>query len=226
MSGPDFKRYSSLNWRDRAKERKRRAEELNDTLAAYHSCYWRVREADLALSPYGVRLVPNDRVFHIYEDWPGLDRRKVSGSVRDGRKLIWRRPEADRPLCRYCSTRWEPRTDGSRIWWLLPEGQSACVHCRGCKAPGNLSLGPKLRCAHSSWKSARQMVAASKPRHHRIHFGIGVAWEKDGGVLQFMEGRDRGAPVPLCRQQHALTGRSSEKRSYLVERGVTIRGPL
>ena len=72
----------SLNWRDRAKERKRRAEELNDTLAAYCRFYWRVRMGDLALEPYGIRLVPNDRVVHIYEDWPGLDRRKVSGLGR------------------------------------------------------------------------------------------------------------------------------------------------
>ena len=84
--------YGSLNWRDRAKERKRRAEELNDTLAAYCRFYWRVRASDLVLRRYGIRLIANDRVFHVYEDWPGLDRRKVSGSAWDGRKLIWRKP--------------------------------------------------------------------------------------------------------------------------------------
>src|SRR5215472_14088242 len=113
--------YGSLNWRDRAKERKRRAEELNDTLAAYCRFYWRVRMGDLALEPYGIRLVPNDRVVHIHEDWPGQDRRKVSGSVWDGRKLTWRRPEADQPLCRHCSARWVPRSNGSQIWWLLTD---------------------------------------------------------------------------------------------------------
>jgi hypothetical protein len=35
---------------------------------------------------------------------------------------------------------------------------------------------------------------------------------------------DRGAPVPLCRQQEALTDRSSEKRSYPIERGVAYPG--
>jgi hypothetical protein len=84
--------YESMNWRDRAKERKRRADELNDTLEAHYRFYWNVRTADLALRPYGVRLIVNDRVFHIYDGWPGSDRRKVSGSICDGRKLIWRAP--------------------------------------------------------------------------------------------------------------------------------------
>ena len=123
----------SLNWRDRAKERKRRAKELNDTLAAYCRFYWRVRTGDLALEPYGIRLIPNAPVFHIYEDWPGLDRRKVSGSVWDGRKPIWRTP----------SVRDYPHK------------------------PGKLTNGPKVRCAHRSWKSAKQVSAASsKPVPH------------------------------------------------------------
>ena len=62
--------YGSLNWRDRAKERKRRAEELNDTLAAYCRFYWRVRASDLVLRRYGIRLIANDRVFHVSTDKP------------------------------------------------------------------------------------------------------------------------------------------------------------
>jgi hypothetical protein len=184
--------YESLNWRDRTKERKRRADELNDTLAAYHRFYWRVRLADLALSPYGIRLIPNDRVFHIYEE---PDRRKVSGSVGDGRKLIWRKPVVgDYPY---------PR-------------------------PTKLRNGPKLpKCAHRNWKSAKQMSALyTKPVQPR---GIGRAWTDDAAardVLLMLKAAalDRGAPVPLCRQQEALTGRSSERRSYLVERGVAYSG--
>ena len=185
--------YGSLNWRDRAKEKKRRAEELSDTLAAYYGFYWRVRTGDLALEPYGIRLVPNDRVFHVHEDWPGLDRRKVSGSVWDGRKPIWRTP----------SIRDYPHK------------------------PGKLTNGPKVRCAHRSWKSAKQISgASSKPAPHR---GIGRAWQDDTAardVLLMLKGAalDRGAPAPLCRQQEALTDRSSEKRSYLIERGVAYPG--
>ena len=66
------KTYASLNWRDRAAEVKLRAERVNDTLAG----------ADAALSPYGIRLI-NERGLHVYEEWPGLDRRMVSGSVWD-----------------------------------------------------------------------------------------------------------------------------------------------
>jgi hypothetical protein len=219
--------YKSLNWRDRAKGRQRATELLNDTLAAYHEFYWQLRMADVALSPYGVRLIPNDRVFHIFEDWPGLDRRKVSGSVWDGRKLIWRRPEADRPLCWHCSARWEPDSNGSQIWWLLAEGQQACIHCCGRRTRGKLRNGPKVRCAHRTWKSAKQLVAAS--RESAPHLGIGRAWEEDTAardVLRVLKemALDRGAPVPLCRQQEALTGRSSESRSYISERGVAYPG--
>ena len=69
------KTYASLNWRDRATEVKLRAEGVSDALAG----------ADAALSPYGIHLI-NERGPHVYEEWPGLDRRKVSGSVWDGRQ--------------------------------------------------------------------------------------------------------------------------------------------
>ena len=188
--------YGSLNWRDRAKERKRRAEELNDTLAAYCRFYWRVRASDLVLRPYGIRLIANDRVFHVYEDWPGLDRRKVSGSAWDGRKLIWRKP----------SVRDYPHK------------------------LGKLTNGPKIRCAHKGgWKSAAQLVAASRGVSRFSHRGIGRAWEDDTAardVLLMLKGAalDRGAPVPLCWQQEAITGRFSVKRPYVIERGVAYPG--
>ena len=184
--------YGSLNWRDRAKERKRRAEELNDTLAAYCRFYWRVRTGDLVLRPYGIRLIANSRVFHAHEDWPGLDRRKISGSVWDGRKPIWRTP----------SVRDYPHK------------------------PGKLTNGPKIRCAHKGgWKSAAQLTAASRRVSLFSRRGIGRAWQDDTAarnVLLMLKGAalDRGAPVPLCRQQEALTDRSSEKRSPIRSSAV------
>jgi hypothetical protein len=121
--------YGSLNWRDRAKERKRRAEELNDTLAAYYGFYWHVRTGDLALEPYSIRLIPNAPVFHIHEDWPGLDRRKVSGSVWDGRKPIWRRPSV-----RDYPHKLGKLTNGPKI---------RCAHKGGWKSAAQLVAAPR-----------------------------------------------------------------------------------
>ena len=184
------KTYASLNWRDRAAEVKLRAEGANDTLAG----------ADAALIPYGIRII-NERGLHVYEEWPGLDRRKVSGSVWDGRKLIWRKPAI-------------------KTLWQIPMAPLRFDKLRN---------GPKIRCAHRTWKSAKQQVTASREPALFSHQGIGRAWEEDTAArdtlleMQSMA-LDRGAPVPLCRQQDALTGRSSEKRSYLIERGVAYPG--
>lgn len=154
--------YPDMGRREREHHRRHLAKRLNDTNAAAAENYWNVRIASPALEPYGIQLVPNDRVLHIFQEWPQQVRRKVSGSAWDGQKLIWHRPQADRPLCRYCSARWEPRSDGSQIWWLLADGHSACIHCRERKSPGKLTDGPKIRCAHRSWKSSKQMTATAR----------------------------------------------------------------
>ena len=184
------KTCSSLNWRDRAAEVKLRAERVNDTLAG----------GDAALIPYGIRLI-NERGLHVYEDWPGLDRRKVSGSV------------------------WNPI--GLAFLVALMRNQMFLLVVR---LPKPSEWKPeKTRCAHRTWKSAKQLVAASREPALFSHPGIGRAWEEDTAArdtlldLQSMA-LDRGAPVPLCRQQEDLTGRSSEKRSYLIERGVAYPG--
>ena len=184
------KTYASLNWRDRAAEVKLRAEGVKDTLAG----------ADAALSPYGIRLI-NERGLHIYEEWPGLDRRKVSGSV------------------------WNPI--GLAFLVALMRNPMLLLVVR---LPKPSQWKPeKTRCAHRTWKSANQMVAASRAPDLFSHPGIGRAWEEDTAARAFLLqlwalGLDRGAPVPLCRQQEDLTARSSEKRSYLVERGVAYPG--
>jgi hypothetical protein len=154
--------------------------------------------ADVALSSYGIRLIPNDRVFHIFEDWPGLDRRKVSGSI------------------------WNPI--GLAFLIALTRAPIFFLVVRLPKA--SQWKAKKTRCAHRTWKSAKQLAAS---RELPPHLGIGRAWEDDTAarhVLQALKSSapDRGAPVPLCRQQHALTGRSSERRSYVIERGVAYPG--
>jgi len=58
---------------------------------------------------------------------------------------------------------------------------------------------------------------------------MGAAWldaGPAGDALRRLKASalDRGAPVPLCAQQHRLTGRSSLSRSFLVERGVAYGG--
>jgi hypothetical protein len=111
--------YIEMGWRDRAQERKRRAEN------AANDDHWHVA-ADKALAPYGLRLIPNGRVIHVHDE--RLNRRRVSGSVWDGRKMIWRKPtvgDYPHPL-------------------------------------GKLTNGPKIRCAHRSWKSARQLICSRR----------------------------------------------------------------
>jgi hypothetical protein len=82
--------YVDMGRRERENFRRHIAEILNDTDAAAAANYWRVKQASLALEPYGITLVPNDRVLHVHRECS--DRRQISGSVWDGRKLIWRKP--------------------------------------------------------------------------------------------------------------------------------------
>ena len=178
--------YASLNWRERATEVKLRAEGVNDTLEG----------ADAALSPYGIRLI-NERGLHVYEEWPGLDRRKVSGSVWNLIGLAFLLALMRNPM------------------FLLV-----------VRLPKPSEWKPeKTRCAHRTWKSAEQLVAASREPALFSHQGIGRAWESDTAARDTLldlhsMALDRGAPVPLCRQQEALTDRSSEKCSYLIKRGA------
>jgi hypothetical protein len=81
--------YIAMGWRDRARERKRLAEN------AAHDGHW-CKAADEALQPYGLRLFANEedrRILHIHDELP--NRRRVSGSVWDGRKMIWRKPTVE-----------------------------------------------------------------------------------------------------------------------------------
>jgi len=126
--------YADMGRRERENFRRHIAYILNDTDAAAGANYWRVKMASLALEPYGITLVPNDpaegdsHVLHVHQEWPHQVRRKVSGSVWDGRKPIWRRPTVnDHP-----------------------------------HKLGKLTNGPKIRCAHRSWKSAEQLTAAAR----------------------------------------------------------------
>jgi hypothetical protein len=93
-----FTAYAGMGRRERENFRRHIAENLNDTDAAAFANYRRVKEASRFLEPYGIALVPNDpdegdsRVLHVHQEWPQQVRRKVSGSVWDGRRPIWRRP--------------------------------------------------------------------------------------------------------------------------------------
>jgi hypothetical protein len=120
--------YGDMGRRERENFRRHVADNLNYTDAAAEANYWRVKTASLALEPYGITLVPNDRVLHIHQEWPHQARRKVSGSVWDGRKPIWRAPTI--------------RDYPHKL--------------------GKLTNGPKIKCAHRSWKSAEQLTAAAR----------------------------------------------------------------
>ena len=54
---------------------------LNNTDGNARNDYFKIQTANLFLRRSGVQLIANDRMFHIYEEWPGMDRRRISGSV-------------------------------------------------------------------------------------------------------------------------------------------------
>jgi hypothetical protein len=70
----------------RADRFKALAARLSDTEDAAYGNYFKIQTVNLFLRQFGIQLTANDRAFHIYEEWPGMDRRRVSGSVWDGRK--------------------------------------------------------------------------------------------------------------------------------------------
>ena len=162
--------YADITRREREHHRRYLAERMDDTAAAADEGYWLVRMASLALEPYGIRLVPNDRVLHIHMDWP-KSRRQVSGSVWDGRKLIWRRPMV-------------------ATLWQIPMRPIAL----------NLTRGPKVKCAHRSWKSAAQQKACK--RDNRI--------EPYGAD-------DAAAAAFLTAVGHLATPLTKRAQSYLAE---------
>lgn len=63
--------------------------QLSDTDGNAHSNYFVAQTANLFLRQFGIQLIANDRVLHVYEEWPGMDRRKISGSVYKHTKLFF-----------------------------------------------------------------------------------------------------------------------------------------
>ena len=49
---------------------------LNNTDGNARNDYFKIQTANLFLRRSGVQLIANDRMFHIYEEWPGMDRRR------------------------------------------------------------------------------------------------------------------------------------------------------
>lgn len=48
-----------------------KARRMSDTLPNARRNYFNIQVANLFLRAFGVTLIANDRVFHIWEDWPG-----------------------------------------------------------------------------------------------------------------------------------------------------------
>ena len=177
------KTYASLNWRDRATEVKLRAERVNDTLA----------DADAALSPYGIRLI-NERGVHIYEDWPGLDRRKVSGSV------------------------WNPI--GLAFLVALMRNPSFLLVVR-LRKPSQWKP-EKPRCAHRTWKSAKQLVAASREPVLFSHLGIGRGMGRGHCCSPYLAGPAEHGVRPWCASASLPTAGSPHgpifRKAFLSDR--------
>ena len=61
------------------------AVEINNTEAFLDKLGGAIEAMDHLFQRFGVRAIACGSVLHIHEDWPGMDRRRVSGSVWDGR---------------------------------------------------------------------------------------------------------------------------------------------
>jgi len=111
--------YTALGWRDRGIVRQQLAEthavaRCIDAAAALPVPPMRLG-VDRILAPYGLRVIDCGYKLHILDE--RLNRRRVSGSVWDGRKLIWRAPRVvddigpvgklrDRPKIRCAHRSW------------------------------------------------------------------------------------------------------------------------
>jgi hypothetical protein len=82
---------------DRGTRFKVHAFKLNFTNANARDNYNKIQTVDLRR--FGIQLIANDRVFHIYEEWPGMDRRRISGSVWDGRAPLSNAPWEGKIRC-------------------------------------------------------------------------------------------------------------------------------
>jgi hypothetical protein len=72
-------------YEDRKGRLKVHSAKLNNTDGNARNDYFKIQTANLLLRRFGVQLIANDRMFHIWEEWPGMDRRLISGSVCDKR---------------------------------------------------------------------------------------------------------------------------------------------
>jgi hypothetical protein len=80
---------ASTTYEDRKGRLEVHSAKLNNTDGNAHSNYFKIQTANLFLRQFGVQLIANDRAFHIYEEWPGMDRRLISGSVFTQTKLFF-----------------------------------------------------------------------------------------------------------------------------------------
>jgi hypothetical protein len=167
--------YPDMGRREREHHRKHLAERFSDTDAAAAENHWDVRIASLALEPYGIALVPNEdpdqtRVLHIFQEWPQQVRGKVSGSI------------------------WNPI--GLAFLIALMRDPIFLLFVRLSK-PSQWKP-EKPRCAHRSWKSAAQMIAAT--------------WEKS---LELRGIDDAAADALLGAIGYLATPRTKRAYSYL-----------
>src|SRR5262245_19502499 len=71
----------------------------NDTDAFLEKFSGAVRLMDRLFQHFGVRIFAVGSVLHIDDEWPGMDRRRVSGSVWDGRAPLSMAPWEGRVRC-------------------------------------------------------------------------------------------------------------------------------
>ena len=65
-----------MAYEDRKGRLKVHSAKLNNTDGNARNDYFKIQTANLLLRRSGVQLIANDRSFHIYEEWPGMDRRR------------------------------------------------------------------------------------------------------------------------------------------------------
>jgi hypothetical protein len=113
----DFQRRfsSACHTYDSRKDRmEAHAAELNNTEANALDNYWKSATTNLFLRQFGVQLITNDRVLHIYEEWPGPNRRVISGSIWDGRSPLSTAPWDGTVRCAH--ENWKAAKRQSAAW--------------------------------------------------------------------------------------------------------------
>ena len=154
--------YTALGWRDRGIVRQQLAEthavaRCIDAAAALPVPPMRLG-VDRILAPYGLRVIDCGYKLHILDE--RLNRRRVSGSVWDGRKLIWRAPRVVDDIGPVGKLRDRPKIRCAHRSWRSAQQQINCRRDLPSQKPRDTD---DPRAAEAFLACARALCLARRP---------------------------------------------------------------